>query len=120
MTRHFLPTALTLFLAACASPTEPLERVEILEVARQRIACTTWYMAPITCLHVRNIPGGEWRALWDAIEIEGFQHQLGERVIIEVAVFRRRDYVLDAPNEIYRLRRYLLPSAGSLPNAGWY
>jgi hypothetical protein len=104
--RRLLALSLAL-AAACSAPTEPLDRIVLFEVGPAWMPCHTWYYAPTSCLQVREMPGGDWYLLWDAIEIEGFRYQPGRRYIIEVGIYQRREEVLDAPNEIYRLRRYL-------------
>ena len=91
-----------LVTVACASSTEPRERVLTLEVAPTRVECVG--VVPMECLQVREVRSGpEQPFVSTFIPIEGFTHEAGYRYVIRVARRTVRNPPADGSSIVDRL-----------------
>ncbi len=88
-------------LLACTTTSGPLAERLTLEVAPQTVPCVA--EAPRRCLMARRLPDGEWGRFFDPIE--GFTHEAGYRVRLEVERRRVEHPPQDGSSFTYRLVR---------------
>lgn len=82
----------------------PVETVR-LTVGAQKLQCEG-LAGPQTCLQVWQPGSADWQYLYDPIE--GFTHEPGWVVDIEVEIYQRGGPpVMDASDRLYRLRRVI-------------
>jgi hypothetical protein len=86
-------------LGGCSSLFGPDERVVVMDIAPQRVACVG--MAPQECLRVRQHPDTTWGLFYDGIE--GFEFEAGFEYTIRVGVRSIRNPPQDSSSEAYRL-----------------
>jgi hypothetical protein len=90
-----LPAAL---MAGCAV-TGPSERVVLMDVAAEPVACVG--VGPQQCLRVREHPDTGWTLFYSGIE--GFSHERGFEYTLRVAVRAVIDPPADGSSSAYRL-----------------
>jgi heat shock protein HslJ len=77
--------------------------VRTLEIAPTTVECVGESVG--RCLRVREVPEGEWRTFYSAIE--GFTHEEGVRYTVDVLRSERANPPADASRYTYRLLRVI-------------
>lgn len=92
-------------LASCVRPW--MSSAVNLEVAAHRQKCTG--LIEMQCLMVRELQGGQKKPRWTPLygDIQGFQHQAGQRQLLRVRKDRLEDVPADAPSITYKFIKKL-------------
>ena len=86
-------------LSACSDIFGPAERVVVMDIAPQRVACVGSF--PMECLRIREYPDTAWTLFYDSIE--GFTFEPGFQYTVRVRIHHVPNPPLDANALSYKL-----------------